>query len=144
VALAVAAFLAVEVLFVYAFARYESNPPHLALQLLIGAFTGSLAAMIMLGAGYVNQDAKRRGMNAGLWTVLVIVIPNAIGFILYFFLRTPVAVRCDRCGAATRPGSRYCSTCGSAMTGGCHRCGHALAGADAYCQNCGEKRQALP
>jgi len=129
---------------VYAFARFETNPPHLALQLVIGAFTGLLVAMVMLGAGYVNRDAKRRGMNALLWTALVIFIPNAIGFILYFFVRTPVAVRCDRCGATTRPGSHYCSTCGSPLTRVCHRCGQALAEADAYCQNCGEKRQARP
>ncbi len=142
VALAAALFLAVEALFLFLFARYEPNPPHLAVQLVLGAVIGSLLALVVLGAGYVNRDARRRGMSAGLWTVLVIFIPNALGFLLYFLLRTPVRVRCGRCGALVHPESRYCAACGSAIAEVCGRCGHPLADGDAYCPMCGLKRQA--
>ena len=45
---------------------------------------------------YVNRDAKRRGMSSGLWTFLVMVLTPAyfaIGFILYFLMRQPLALR---------------------------------------------------
>jgi hypothetical protein len=140
--LAAAVFLCVEGLFLFAFARYESNPPMLPFQLAFGAFIGSLLALIPLGAGYVNRDARRRGMNAGLWTVLAIFIPNAIGFLLYFVLRKPVRARCGECGALARSGAHYCASCGLALAAVCSRCGGVLTDADAYCPNCGLKRQA--
>src|SRR5215469_6825453 len=46
--------------------------------------------IIVCLTGYVYADAKRRGMNAGLWTFLVILmLPGyiALGFILYFVAR---------------------------------------------------------
>ena len=60
-----------------------------------------VASLIFL-TGYVYSDAKRRGMNATLWTFLVIVLMPAwlfIGFILYFLLREPLPYPCPQCGA---------------------------------------------
>ena len=37
--------------------------------------------------GYIYADAKRRGMNALLWTLLAMLLPKPIGFIAYFLLR---------------------------------------------------------
>jgi hypothetical protein len=56
--------------------------------------------VFVLLIGYVNGDARRRGMRYVLWTLLAIFIPNAIGIILYFVLRDPLMRVCQQCGTA--------------------------------------------
>lgn len=104
---------------------------------ILGLFAGSLLALIIIAAGYVNRDAARRGMSPALWTVLVLVIPNAIGFILYFVLRPPVRVPCAACGTAMPPQAAYCSTCGSALGPVCAGCGERIGEDDRFCARCG-------
>ncbi len=43
-------------------------------------------------------------MNYVLWTFLVILVPNAIGFIIYFVVRQPIMGTCPQCGATVNPG----------------------------------------
>jgi hypothetical protein len=62
----------------------------------------SVLFFYVLFIGYVYRDAQRRGMRHILWTLLVIFIPNAIGFILYFILRDPLLKGCVQCGADIR------------------------------------------
>ena len=57
---------------------------------MLGAVGALLMAATILLTGYIYADAKRRGMNAVLWTVLVFLTPKPIGFIAYFLLRTPM------------------------------------------------------
>ena len=57
---------------------------------VIGAMGGLFAAAYVLLAGYVYADASRRGMPAIAWTALTVLVPNAIGFVLYFLLRKPI------------------------------------------------------
>ncbi|HWC97841.1 MAG TPA: hypothetical protein VG456_13850 [Candidatus Sulfopaludibacter sp.] len=64
---------------------------------------------------YIYLDAKRRNMNAALWTVLAIIAPSGIGIILYFLLRQPLPVCCTKCGGAVVPGFVYCPYCGAAL-----------------------------
>ena len=59
---------------------------------LVTAVAGLIVVLPVLLVGYVWADAKRRGMNAVLWLLLAIFIPNAIGIILYFILRDPLPV----------------------------------------------------
>jgi hypothetical protein len=78
--------------------RQRPTPP------LFGVFAavlvGTLLALLTLMIGYVNRDAGRRGMSRKLWTLIVIFVPNAIGFILYFLMRNPLRVNCPKCGTA--------------------------------------------
>lgn len=74
-----------------------------------------ILAAILLGAGYVYGDAKRRGMPAGLWTLLVVSTPNMIGFLLYFALRKPLLAACPHCGAGINSEQRFCASCGAAQ-----------------------------
>ena len=94
-----------------------------------------LAAFILL-VGYVNGDARRRGMRYVLWTLLAIFIPNAIGIILYFILRDPPLTKCQ-CGSIVRSGFTFCTTCGAALTRICPDCRHAVKPSWAHCPNCG-------
>lgn len=61
-----------------------------------------LTALILL-VGYINADARRRGMRYVMWTLLALFLPNSLGIILYFVLRDPLPVRCGKCGAPVQP-----------------------------------------
>jgi len=58
----------------------------------------------------IYLDARRREMRYVLWTLLLALIPNAIGIVLYFVLRDALRVPCSDCGAALRPGFRVLSS----------------------------------
>src|SRR5258708_11071381 len=50
-------------------------------------------SVFILTLGYVYRDAKRRGMNAGLWTLLVLILSPAylfICFIVYLLVLPPL------------------------------------------------------
>jgi len=101
---------------------------------LIGAVF--LAAYVLL-VGYVFGDAKRRGMNHVLWTLLSIFIPNAIGIILYFILRDPVPVPCPSCGTPAKKGHAFCAGCGTAVRAACPACRQPVETGWRNCARCG-------
>jgi hypothetical protein len=78
----------------------------------LAVLAGAVIASWILGVGYVNADARRRGMPPILWTLIVVFIPNLLGFLLYFALRRPIALPCPQCGQPTMAGQRFCSWCG--------------------------------
>lgn len=100
---------------------------------------GAILALWTLMIFYVNLDAKRRQMNRLLWTLLVIFIPNAIGFILYFVLRHPIARPCRKCGAPVRPEFAFCPACGESLASTCPSCHHAVEPGWTACAFCGAK-----
>ena len=104
-----------------------------------GTLAGTMMALFVLLVGYVNADAKRRGMRPWLWTLLVIFVPNALGFILYFLLRRPVPSRCPECGAALEAEALYCAYCGHRLGRSCPNCRRAVRFTDAFCSNCGHR-----
>lgn len=139
IGLAVVFFFGVEILMTLVLFPREPNPPPVPFQLLFGVLMGSMLAFLTLLVGYVNRDAKRRGMSSALWTILVIFIPNAIGFILYFLMRQPLRVPCPGCGAALQPNANYCPSCGVHLRPVCPECRRAIEPGDKYCANCGHE-----
>jgi RNA polymerase subunit RPABC4/transcription elongation factor Spt4 len=115
----------------------ESNPPPLAFRILLPLFVGIIPAFLVLLVGYVNRDAGRRGMRRALWTVIVIVFPSAIGFILYFLMRKPMEVTCGRCGSLVSSRVNYCPRCANAINPTCPHCHAIVDPGDAFCANCG-------
>jgi hypothetical protein len=97
----------------------------------------ALVAAYVLLVGYVCGDARRRGMNSLLWTLLAIFIPNAIGLILYFILRDPVAVPCPACGTPAKKGHAYCAACGAAVRTACPQCHQPIEPGARNCTRCG-------
>ena len=96
-------------------------------------------ALWVLMIFYVNADAKRRQMNRLLWTLLVIFIPNAIGFILYFVLRQPIARPCAKCGTSVRPDFVFCPACGESLAPTCPGCHHGIEPGWTACAFCGAR-----
>jgi hypothetical protein len=87
--------------------------------ILTCALIGTLLAGYILLAGYVYGDARRRGMPAGVWTAMVILVPNAIGFVLYFLLRKPLVHPCPACGCGVTPDAAFCPKCGQPQAAAC-------------------------
>lgn len=100
-----------------------------------------LAAYVLL-LGYVNADARRRGMRYVMWTLLAFFIPNAIGFILYFILRDPLQQRCLHCGTSVSHGFTFCPKCGGALAPACPQCRVAVQPEWSHCTKCGAGLQA--
>jgi RNA polymerase subunit RPABC4/transcription elongation factor Spt4 len=109
--------------------------PWLALISLVGGF---FLAVIVLMVGYVNADSRRRGMNPLLWTLLVIFIPKALGFIAYFLLRKPLLMACPNCGTAVGSDFRFCTKCGYGIAPACAYCGRAVDRDYRCCPYCGK------
>ena len=79
---------------------------------LIGLGGGTLACAWVLLAGYVYADAARRSMPRIPWTALAVLIPNCVGFVLYFLLRKPILHPCPSCGRGVAPDAAFCLRCG--------------------------------
>src|SRR6185437_14929614 len=64
----------------------STMPDPLWFGLTFGVFT----AGFFLALGYIYGDARRRQMPAWAWVIAAFLIPNFIGFILYFVFRRPL------------------------------------------------------
>ena len=109
------------------------SSPFFLLTLIGAAFLGAYVLLV----GYVYGDARRRGMNHVLWTLLAIFIPNAIGIILYFILREPIPVPCPSCEAPARKGHAFCAGCGAAVRAACPSCRQPVEAGWRNCARCG-------
>jgi len=78
----------------------------------MGLFVGSLFAIWVLGLGYVYADARRRNMPHIPWTLIAAIVPNLLGFLLYFVLRKPIASPCPQCRQPISADQRFCPACG--------------------------------
>jgi RNA polymerase subunit RPABC4/transcription elongation factor Spt4 len=136
IVLAVALFTGLEALFHLVLVPRDPHPMPLALQLFFGFLGASVFAFLTLLVGYVNRDAKRRGMNRTLWTLLVIFVPNAIGFIIYFLMRQPACAPCPQCSAMVSPAFNYCPRCKFNLHPACPQCHRAIQVGDMFCPYC--------
>ncbi|MGH9789301.1 MAG: zinc ribbon domain-containing protein [Candidatus Acidiferrales bacterium] len=125
--------------FLYGSARPGPGEPPLWVLAALLSFAGIVLSLWVLMVFYVNADAKRRQMNRLLWTLLVIFIPNAIGFIIYFVIRKPIARPCPKCRAPIRPDFVYCPACGQELAAKCPGCSRAVESGWVACAFCGAR-----
>jgi hypothetical protein len=118
---------------------------NLALSALAIAGIVALAALFLsfwiLLLAYVNRDAKRRGMNSTLWTLLCIMLMPAyvaLGFIIYFLVREPLPYNCPKCGAMVGPRFNFCPSCRCDLHPSCPNCKREILENDKYCPFCGQ------
>lgn len=112
-------------------------PPACQAAFVFGIFFLIIPYIALLG--YVNADAKRRGMRYVMWTLLAIFIPDAIGTILYFLLRDPLPKPCPGCSALLKSGFTFCPHCGTSLQPMCPNCGCPAEYSWANCAHCGTK-----
>lgn len=119
------------------FAQPKDLPPT-PWWLVITVVLSVVLTIVVLMIGYINADAKRRGMNSLLWTLLVIFVPKALGFLAYFLLRKPLLIPCPKCGTPVGSDFRYCPKCGHGVTPMCSHCGRPIQYDSAFCPYCGK------
>jgi RNA polymerase subunit RPABC4/transcription elongation factor Spt4 len=129
-------FAAIQVLLHVVMFPRDPHAPPFAVRVLLGFLAGCALVFFTLLVGYVNRDAKRRGMNRTLWTILVILVPNAIGFILFFLMRHPLMATCPHCGATVSPAFNYCPRCKFNLHPACPHCHRAIEAGAAFCPYC--------
>jgi len=116
----------------------------LALAGLVTATSLTLAILIFLIA-YVNRDAKRRGMNSALWTILAIILLPAwgfIGFVIYFLMREPLPYPCPQCGTSVSARYNFCPNCKCNLHPSCPQCKREVGEMDKFCPHCGNDLKA--
>jgi hypothetical protein len=116
--------------------------PVLASLAMAGVVTGIalVVALMLFMLGYVNQDAKRRGMNSTLWTLLVLILSpvqgGIIGFIIYLLVRDPLPYPCPRCAQPVGPKFNFCPNCKCNLYPSCPNCKREIAETDKFCPYC--------
>jgi RNA polymerase subunit RPABC4/transcription elongation factor Spt4 len=144
-ALAGIVFVAAQVFFNVVVARHSGTPPAWG-RALMGLGAGIGGGCFLLLIGYINRDAKRRGMSPTLWTLVAILIPNGLGILLYFILRQPRSSACPQCGSAVQTGFNFCPRCSYKLGTSCPQCQRVVGLTDVYCPYCGTslRNQAAP
>ena len=108
---------------------------------LAAAITGSglvLSAFLFM-LGYVYRDAKRRGMHAGLWTLLVLILSPAyllIGLIIYLLVREPLPYPCPQCATTVNARFNFCPNCKYNLHPACPQCQREVSDSDKFCPYC--------
>ena len=81
-----------------------------------------LTIPVMIGV-YVYRDAKRRGMNAMAWTLIAVVAPALIGFIIYLLVRgNSPDLQCPQCAEPVTEQYVICPHCGAKLRPACPNC----------------------
>jgi ABC-type Fe3+ transport system permease subunit len=99
-------------------------------------------ACFLLMLGYVYRDARRRNMNAPLWTLLVFILaPSSlvIGLIIYLLVREPLPYACPRCAQLVGPRFNFCSNCKCDLHPSCPNCKQEIAETDKFCPYCAQE-----
>jgi RNA polymerase subunit RPABC4/transcription elongation factor Spt4 len=117
--------------------------PALASLALAGIITliSAVTAIWLMALGYVYRDARRRGMNGGLWTLLCMLLSwpfFAIGFILYFQVREPLPFPCPRCSTMVGARFNFCPNCKCNLHPACPNCKREVAETDKFCPYCAQ------
>lgn len=113
------------------------KPEMLPMRLLMGYSWGTLFASYMLLIGYVSRDVRRRNMPAGLWMLIVTMMPGGIGAVVYFLLRQPMLSRCPHCASEIASSCHFCPQCQFQMAPVCGQCFRGVEITDVYCKQCG-------
>jgi hypothetical protein len=110
---------------------------------IVGIITAisTILSIFIFTLGYVNRDAKRRGMNPTLWTLLVVVLsPGSlfIGLIIYLLIREPLPYTCPRCSQLVGPRFNFCPNCKCDLHPSCPNCKREIAETDKFCPYCAQ------
>jgi hypothetical protein len=118
------------------------NDPGAAGAALFGIIAGAslVFAIMIFMVGYVNKDAKRRGMSSALWTFLVLVLMPGylvLGFIIYLLMREPLPYNCPQCDATVDARFNFCPNCKCNLHPACPICKREVTETDKFCAYCG-------
>ncbi len=97
----------------------------------------NVAIPVCIGV-FVYKDAKSRGMEAALWTLVAVLIPYFVGLVIYLIARNKYsAMRCACCGAVVEEDYSVCPQCGTNLRASCPSCGRMVQPDWHVCAHCG-------
>ena len=106
--------------------------------LIMILFTLLVTAVPVVMGIFVYRDAKARGMDALLWTLIAVFAPGFIGLIIYLIMRREhLKLSCPNCGNEVRQTFVSCPNCGQKLAASCGNCGAALSPEWKLCPQCG-------
>jgi RNA polymerase subunit RPABC4/transcription elongation factor Spt4 len=125
------------------------NEPFLSCLALAGVITagGFALSCLFFMLGYVYRDAKRRGMNPALWTLLVLILSGGyffIGLIIYLLVREPLPYTCPQCAATVNARFNFCPTCKYNLHPACPQCQREVSDDDKFCPYCATELHHAP
>jgi hypothetical protein len=124
---------------------YELQDTPALAYLALGGIIAAISlvfATIIFWVAYVNRDAKRREMNSALWTLLVILLLPAwgfVGFVIYFLMREPLPYPCPQCGKAVGARFNFCPNCKCNLHPSCPNCKREVVETDKFCPYCAQE-----
>lgn len=87
----------------------------LMLCIALGVMLLALVSIVLV-AVWVYRDAKSRGLEAWVWTLVVVLVPSFIGLLLYFLVgRKETRRPCPSCAKQVPERSTFCGYCGAQM-----------------------------
>jgi hypothetical protein len=121
--------------------RSLDNYPILSCLALAGVITAVsfVFSCLVFMLGYVYRDAKRRGMNPALWTLLVLILSGGyflIGLIIYLLVREPLPYTCPQCAATVNARFNFCPYCKYNLHPACPQCQREVSDDDKFCPYC--------
>ena len=106
--------------------------------LIMILFTLLVTAVPVVMGIFVYRDAKARGMDALLWTLIAVFAPGFIGLIIYLIMRREhLKLSCPNCGNEVKQTFVSCPNCGQKLAASCGNCGAALSPEWKLCPQCG-------
>jgi hypothetical protein len=132
------AFVLVEYYF-WIIAPGQRHHPQSPIGIYFNLSWGVVVALYFLMIGYISKDSPRRGMNTQLWMLICLVMPGAIGAVIYFLLRQPEMTRCPACGTHAQSDFHFCPQCNYQLTANCGNCFRTVRATDLYCTRCGHE-----
>jgi predicted amidophosphoribosyltransferase len=71
--------------------------------------------------------------------LIAVLMPGAIGTVVYFLLRQPLVAPCPGCGSSIESGSNFCRQCRFQVGRVCQVCHRSARATDVYCLHCGHE-----
>ena len=110
----------------------------LTMTVLLGIYLVVLVGIPVLIGIYVYRDAKSRGMNAPLWTLIAVLAPVFVGLIIYLLVRGSYSdLKCPNCAAPVTEQFRSCPRCGARLKPACPSCAAPVEPDWKVCPHCG-------
>lgn len=106
----------------------------------VGAYAGIclllFAVFWIFVAAWLYKKAVLSKMNGLPW-LLIGLVSNVFGVVLFFIARSVIRSKCTFCGTWQNKNNRFCTACGAELSRICNECHELCKPDDHYCSRCG-------